>query len=281
MKHKIHFRSLGEKGPLYILLFGYGGSPRHWQSVAEHLSKNNRVIIPHLSSLYMSKDPLFFTVQVELVLQFIEDHFQNEIIRLAGVSYGGLLAWAMSLQKPSIFERVHLINPMLPSALDHVQIPELKFMLRVPFNFQALSLLLSTPMGKQFLKKTSAILGNDPERDLLRMDDLKGRKLIFVAQMIHHFSWILKNEDWSWWKTKSLSESQQRSPTELLVSEDDPLFSLQTYQSYFRQQKFDHLQVVKTGGHLLPLSTPQLVFESLNSEIANRNPNQEQNKKIA
>jgi len=263
VKHEIHYRIFGDKGPLHVLLFGYGGNPRHWLSIAEKLAVANRVVVPQLSSLYMSKDPLFFTVQVELILQFIENHFPNEIVQLSGVSYGGLLAWAMSLQRPLMFDRVHLINPLLPSALDHVQIPELKFMLRVPFNFQALALLLSNPIGKRFLKKTSAILGNDPDNDILRARELRGRKLLFVVQMIHHFSWILKNEDWSWWKQKSLSEKTQKVPTTLLVSEDDPLFSFQTYEKFNEEQKFSQFQSVPSGGHLLPLTQPQIVFEAL------------------
>lgn len=268
MKHEIHYRILGKQGPLYVLLFGYGGNPRHWLPIAENLSKKNRVVIPQLSPLYMSKDPLFFTVQVELVLQFIENHFPSEIVQLAGVSYGGLLAWAMSLQRPMLFDRVHLINPMLPSALDHVQISELKYMLRVPFNFQALTLLLSNPIGKRFLKKTSAILGNDPEGDILRVSNLSGRKLLFVVQMIHHFSWVLKNEDWSWWEKKSLNEKNSKAHTNLLVSEDDPLFSLATYQKFNQEQKFAQFHSIPQGGHLLPLSQPQVVFELLNGWTA-------------
>ncbi len=141
MKDKINFRSFGQSGPVCILLYGYGGKPQHWQAVAEKLALTHRVIVPHLSPVYTSRNPLFFTVQVELILQFIEAHFPNEPVHLSGVSYGGLLAWAMSIRRPSLFAKVDLVNPLLPSALDHVQVPELKYMLRVPFNPQTLALL--------------------------------------------------------------------------------------------------------------------------------------------
>lgn len=265
MKHNIQYRLLGERGPLHLLLYGYGGKPQHWQSVAEKLSATHRVVIPHLNSLYLSKDPLFFTVQVELILQFIEENFPDESAEVTGVSYGGLLSWGMSLQRPQLFTRVNLLNPMLPSALDHVQLSELKYMLRVPFNRQTLALLLATPIGKSFLKKTARILANETPESIERIAELKGRKLLFIVQMIHHFSWILKNEDWKWWLKKSLSAKTIKVPTRLLISEDDPLFSVQTYQNFHQQQQFAEMQIISSGGHLLPLSVADAVISFLNN----------------
>jgi len=262
MKHKIHHRVFGEKGPIYVLLHGYGGSPKHWAHMIHQLSPKNRVVVLNLGPVYLSTDPLFFTVQVELVLQFIEKHFPSEMVRVVGLSYGGLLAWAMSLQRPELFERVHLLNPLLPSTLDHVQIPELKYMLRVPFHFRTLAFLLSTPVGKIFLRKASVIFSDSPETNFQRIENLQGRKLLFVTQMIRHFSWIIRNEDWGWWLKKAVA-LKSRAHTEMTVSNDDPLFSLISYQKFETGQNFQKINIIQNAGHLISLTQPNEIVSLL------------------
>lgn len=260
IKHKVHFQMIGTSGPICVLLYGYGGNPRHWTAVAEQLSQTHRVVVPQLTSIYMSKDPLFFTVQVELILKFVEEHFRGEVIKLAGMSYGGLLAWAMSLQRPDLFERVYLVNPMLPNALSYVQIPELKYVLRIPFNFQALSILLASPIGKRFLSKTAIILGNESDSNSARIESLSGRKLFFISRMIHHFSWLMKNEDWNWWIKKSTAK-KSKNATRIIFSKNDPLFSEKVYKNFFDENGFLSFISLDTGGHLLSLSQPQKIAE--------------------
>ena len=259
MKHKIPYQIYGQQGPLYVLIYGYGGNPKQWSAVVEELSKENRVVVPQLNSIYMSKDPLFFTVQVELILKFIEENFADEMVNLVGVSYGGLLSWALSLQNPMLFTKVFLINPMLPSPLDHVKISELRFILRIPFNFQALSLLLATPMGKKFLSKTAMILGNESEDRVERIQNLSGRKLFFLTRLIHHFSWLIKNEDWRWWEKKSIGMQEKKCTTNLIISQDDPLFSVNSYENFHSLHQFSNFHVIPAGGHLLPISQPEKV----------------------
>lgn len=267
MKHKIPYQIYGQQGPLYVLIYGYGGNPKQWSSIVEELSKTNRVVVPQLNAIYMSKDPLFFTVQVELVLKFIEEHFAHEIINLVGVSYGGLLSWALSLQNPMLFSKVFLINPMLPAPLDHVKISELRFILRIPFNFQALSLLLATPMGKKFLSKTAMILGNESEDRAQRIQNLSGRKIFFITRLIHHFSWLIKNEDWRWWEKKSSDMQEKKCSTDLIISKDDPLFSVGAYEKFHLLNKFSSFHILPSGGHLLPISQPQKVCALISNSL--------------
>ncbi len=268
MKHKIPYQIYGQQGPLYVLIYGYGGNPKQWSAVVEGLSKTNRVVVPQLNSIYMSKDPLFFTVQVELILKFIAENFASEIVNLVGVSYGGLLSWALSLQNPMLFSKVFLINPMLPAPLDHVKISELRFILRIPFNFQALSLLLATPMGKKFLSKTAMILGNESEDRAQRIQNLSGRKIFFITRLIHHFSWLIKNEDWRWWEKKSSSMQGKKCATELIISKDDPLFSVNSYEKFYSLHQFSNFHVLPSGGHLLPISQPQEVCALISSPVS-------------
>ncbi len=67
---------------------------------------------------------------------------------------------------------------------------------------------------------------------------------------------------------KAVLEKNSKAHTNLLVSEDDPLFSLATYQKFNQEQKFAQFHSIPQGGHLLPLSQPQVVFELLNGWTA-------------
>ncbi len=114
---KIAFREVGS-GPPLILLHGYAGSVLHWDPVVENLKDNYRLIIPNLSHLFMGKEPLKFSEQVEQFARFVQENFPGQKLNFAGTSYGAALVWGMGLRHPECVAQTIFINPMPPAPVD-------------------------------------------------------------------------------------------------------------------------------------------------------------------
>lgn len=254
MYHKISHRQWGEQGPLLVLVHGFGGGPRQWELLVPQLSKKFRVVVVNMTHVYVSRNPLLFGLQVEIFNKYIKTHFGNEKIFLCGISYGGLLSWAASLRAPALYDELFLVNPMLPDPLRFVHKKEIRYLLRIPFTARTLSLLLSNPIGRIFLRKMETLFRDRSASKSRRIENLRGRKLYFIVQMIQIFSWILRQEDWSWWQ----KFNAKASPTSinLIVCEDDPLFSLQSFYDFSHAQEKCEMTVLEKGGHLVSLSEP-------------------------
>ncbi|WP_415062907.1 alpha/beta fold hydrolase [Bdellovibrio sp.] len=268
MSHKITFRERGQ-GPLLILLHGYGGSVHHWESIAESLSTQYRVVVPNLSHVYMSTDKLFFTVQVETLAKFIRETFPGERVSVAGLSYGGALTWGLASLHPHLVKKTVLINPMVTDPIKHFMPKELKFFFSVPLNLKSIYLMLSTPMGRAFLKRSAQIFRDERSEGVIAVEHLKGRKLQFVAHMIHHFSWILRSEDWSFWHQKLYNH---RGECRLVFDKEDLLFNQDAYRKFAMHIGCEDVIALTGAGHLAIKTRPemisQLIKEFLESTIA-------------
>ena len=259
MSHKITFRERGS-GPILLLLHGYGGSVHHWEAMACHLEKHYRVVIPNLTHIYMSSDKLFFTVQVEVLANFIKEHFPNEQVHVAGLSYGGALSWGLSTMHPNLVRKMVLINPMVTDPVKNFLPKELRFFFSIPVNLKSVYLMLSTPMGASFLKRAAQIFRDERSEGAVSVERLKGRKLQFVAHMIHHFAWILRSEDWQTWNKKLFN---YRGECRLIFDESDLLFNQQAYRSFAKHLGCEDLVVLKGAGHLAIKSQPDEVAHHL------------------
>lgn len=264
MAHKITFRERGQ-GPILILLHGFGGSVHHWESCAEELSKNYRVIVPNLSHLFMSTDRIFFTVQVESIAQFIKTNFPNEKVHIAGLSFGGALAWALSRQRPELIERLILINPVVPDPIPVFSLPELRYFFVMPMNSRAIYVLLSTPIGKAFLKRAAMIFRDERSGGVGRLDTLKGRRLLFVSHLIFNFSWMLRREDWFWWREKV---TKSEFPCLLIYDREDLLFSKEVYVKFAQDLRADKVIELNGAGHLAIKSRPELISRAIHNYLS-------------
>ncbi|QDK46276.1 alpha/beta hydrolase [Bdellovibrio sp. ZAP7] len=259
MSHKITFRERGQ-GPILILLHGYGGSVHHWETVASQLESQYRVIIPNLSHVYMSSDKLLFTVQVEVLARFIQEHFPNERVHLAGLSYGGALSWGLATQHPHLVHKMALINPMVTDPVKNFLPKELRFFFSIPLSLKSIYLMLSTPMGASFLKRAAQIFRDERSEGAVSVEHLKGRKLQFVAHMIHHFSWILRSEDWQFWNKKLF---KYRGDCRLIFDESDLLFNQDAYKKFAQHLGCEDMIVLQGAGHLAIKSQPEVVAQHL------------------
>ncbi|WP_413584837.1 alpha/beta fold hydrolase [Bdellovibrio sp. HCB274] len=239
-----------------ILLHGYGGSIHHWEAVASQMESHYRVIIPNLTHLYMSSDKLFFTVQVEVLAKFIQEHFPHQRVHLAGLSYGGALSWALATQHPHLVEKVALINPMVTDPVKNFLLKELRFFFSIPLNLKSIYVMLSTPMGTSFLKKAAHIFRDERAEGAISLERLRGRKLQLVAHMIHRFAWILRSEDWQTWNKKLF---HYRGECRLIFDDSDLLFNQDAYLKFAQHLGCEDLVILQGAGHIAIKSKPDIV----------------------
>lgn len=259
MTQKIAFRVKGE-GPLLILLHGYGGSVLHWNEIAENLSRDYTVVIPNLSHVYMDKNKALFSTQIKTVAEFIKIHFPQQKVKIAAISFGAAMAWGMSLQHNELIDEVVFINPLMPQPVSYFRLPELKYFFIVPLNIKSASLLLSTAIGKSFLKRAGKIFREETEEHIERIHDLRGKKLYFVAHMIAHFSWILRNEDWSEWESQLKKSSVFFSQkTCLIYDKEDLLFTQEGYEHFIRLLSLKNVHELIGAGHTAIKTRPEKI----------------------
>lgn len=257
MSHKITYRERGQ-GPLLILLHGYGGSVQHWDAIAQTLSSHYRVVVPNLAHIYMSSDKLFFTVQIEVLAKFIRETFPEEKVCVAGLSYGGALAWGLATQHPDLVKKTVLINPMVTDPVRFFLPKELKFFFSIPLNLKSVYLMLSTPMGRTFLKRAAQIFRDERSEGVTSVEHLKGRKLLFVAHMIHHFSWILRSEDWKFWHQKLFN---YRGECRLIFDKEDLLFDQEAYKRFAKHIGCEDIIPIEGAGHLAIKTRPDIISQ--------------------
>jgi len=261
---KIAYRERGQ-GEVLILLHGFGGSVLHWEEMASILSTQFRVIVPNLSHLFMGRN-LSFSQQIQIVGHFIKTHFPNDGVHVAGISYGAAIAWGLSVKHPELIKKAVFINPMPPQASDHINIPVLKYFFRLPLNVEMIYQFLRLPVGKIFLKKVAEVFRTERVDGIGRLDSLKGRKLMFVSQMIFNFSYMLRNEDWTSW-------SQQLNaillPTLMIYDGRDPLFKRSGYIRFASQIRCKELLEVTGAGHIAIQKEPVVISAAIESFIKN------------
>jgi pimeloyl-ACP methyl ester carboxylesterase len=107
---KIAFRESGSGHPL-LLLHGYAGSVLHWDHVVAGIGNHYQVIVPNLTHVFMGRNALTFSEQIEILAKFIKLNFPNKKIHLAGISYGGALVWGIALKYPELIAAWNVAPP--------------------------------------------------------------------------------------------------------------------------------------------------------------------------
>lgn len=248
MSYKLNHREIGE-GPILVLLHGFGGSVMHWDSVVENLKQDYRVVIPSISHLFLSQDKIFFSVQIEGIAKFLKENFPQQKINLAGTSYGGALAWALAVQYPDLVDQLVLINPMVPYPGKYFVPPEIRYFCVTPWTEKGIKMSLATPIGQAVIRKLIAAFRDERTLSHARSQGLAGKKLDFVAHLVHRFTWILHSEDWKVWEDK-ISKCLRKPISMLIFDEQDYLFSEPTYHAFAKTLGCVKVAATSGGGHL-------------------------------
>ena len=243
---KIAYRETGS-GQTLILLHGYAGSVLHWDQVVAGLGSQFHVVVPNLNHVFMGKETLSFSQQVDIVAKFIKFRFPQTKIHLAGISYGGALVWGVALKYPELIDKTVFINPMPPRPVSSFAIPVLKAIFNLPLNMKAIYMLLRTPVGKMFLRRASKVFRIERAEFWEHNHKLSGRKLMVVCQVIHRFSSILKNENWNLWIERLHSFVH---PSLLIYDYEDALFTPKTYHHFQELIGCDQVEEVHLAGHI-------------------------------
>ncbi len=266
MSTKITFRERGA-GPPLILLHGYGGSVHHWEHIAELLKDSYRVLVPNMSHLYMSTEMISLERQVDLLAEFIRQQCPHEQVSLAGMSYGGCLSWIMGLRHPELLSRLVLINPLVVNPVNAFALSEMKYFFSLPVNLKAMYFLLSTPFGKVFLKKAAQVFRDERSAGVVNVETLKGRKLQFVAHMISHFSWILRNANWTDWQRQM---KMARVETLMVFDCEDLLFKAESYREFAKSYHCERVIEMTGAGHTAIKSRPETIARAMRDFIGHR-----------
>lgn len=247
-------------GKLICLLHGYAGSVMHWDGVVHHLQAKYRVVVPNMGHLYMGKEPLPFTHQVDLLARFFLLNYPGEKVTLTGMSYGGALAWAFAAKYPQMVEDVILVNPLPPNAMDKFAAVFMKSFFKLPLTLASVRILLDTKPGQFFLRKTAEVFRIERAEFWERFHTLKGRKLDFVSHVIYRFHWLLKNENWKEWERQV---SQTTVPMCLIHSSDDPLFRPAVYDDLVQRLRISEVVTIDDAGHIPTIKKSLEVSEAI------------------
>lgn len=265
LSHGIQYKELGS-GPTVVLVHGYGGTIYDWDEVAAILSKNYRVIIPNLSSIYM--DPLravSFSQQVTVFREFLNlfKKSAKDTLYLVGGSYGAALCYAVAIEEQNLVDRVALLNPMPPFPKNQIRNPMIKLSMDISKLPAAVVLLLKSPAGRVGLKHIQKIFNvpwikSNAQKN--RLEKITTRKAKLIAHVLQRFTWINEVEDWAQWEKRL---GYLKTPVHIIWGSRDNLFVPGTYDRL--SEKFPSCEITKVEGgrHVLMIERPEEISRIL------------------
>jgi len=272
---KITARTSGS-GPKIILLHGYAGSVSHWREIVPKLEAHYTVVLLNYGPLYLGREAFSFTSQVKYLGEWISSQYPNEKVTVAGISFGGALAWGLGLKFPHLVDKTIFINPMMPAPGQQFHLTSMRLFFTIPLSRKSVYLFLSTSIGGKFLKTCASIFRLQSEEHASRLTSLEGKRRVLLAHLFNNFAWILKQEEWSHWHDRLMTWSH---PSLFIYDSEDPLFKAKAYFDLGQILKSSATLILPGAGHIAiqnaaePIAQAILDFtkkqkESLNSKSA-------------
>jgi pimeloyl-ACP methyl ester carboxylesterase len=264
--HTISFKDEGH-GPSLVLLHGYGGSPHDWEHLVAPLTKKYRVIVPNLSHLVLDPaDKVSFKMQIEILSEFLGRIFKDgETTHILASSYGGALAWGLSIYDPRRIDRLILLSPMPPNPIPRIRIANLRRVLQLGRWPQLLWLFFHTKWGRRVLPQIATHFNVGwLKKSSARFEKLSGRKIRLAVHVVQRFAWLTRRERWEFWNTRiRLVES----PVCLIWGSEDRLFMASEPERL--QSIFPHCRLhrIHGAGHLIAKESPTQVEAIIDSFI--------------
>jgi pimeloyl-ACP methyl ester carboxylesterase len=114
----VHYKTLGQGAPYFILLHGFGASLFSWHAVMEPLSQHGTVIAYDRPAFGLTERPVTWTgenpysseANVALLLGLM-DHFRIDKAILVGNSAGGTVSMQFALAYPDRVQALILVDP--------------------------------------------------------------------------------------------------------------------------------------------------------------------------
>lgn len=257
----IEYKELGQ-GPTLVLLHGFGGNQKQWEAVALAMAKSYRVIVPNLSRLLVGtatgdkQAALNFSGQVKALDKFLRSIDDGSGFHLAASSYGGALAWAVAITTGQMVQSLTLLCPMPPFPQNHFRSRYLRRILRLARLPSLLWIYLKTPFGRTGLTRLSEIF-QVPWLERKKINDLGSsptfRQLRLLTHVIHRFSRLIAEEDWSFWESRLGFINQ---PVCLIWGEQDRLYELDEPTRLLRLFNNGQLFHIEDTGHFSMTENP-------------------------
>lgn len=247
-------------GPKIILLHGYAGSVSHWREVATELEATHTVIVLNYGPLYLGREAFSFSSQVDQVGQWIEKNFPGEKVTLAGISFGGALAWGLGLKFPNLVEKTIFINPMMPAPGQQFLLTSMRLFFTIPLSRNSVHLFLSTKIGGKFLKTCAGIFRLQSEKDANRLMSLEGKRRLLLAHLFNNFAWILKQEHWAHWHDLL---SQWKHSSLFIYDSQDPLFKAEAYFNLAQRLRSKIVMDLPGAGHIAIQGAPAEIAKAI------------------
>ena len=116
--HKINWLRAGERGPIVLLIHGFGASVYHWRYIIPHLAQHCRVYALDCLGFGWSDKALVdyngygvWKKQIsDFIREVIQTSYPDEKVVLVGNSLGGYNSLATAAEYPDLVESVVLLN---------------------------------------------------------------------------------------------------------------------------------------------------------------------------
>ena len=110
---QVHYTDEG-KGQTVLMIHGFGGNYKNFQSLAEIMRDEYRVVRIDLPGFGLSDFPKEGYTDINQTytdyLQFIADTLHLDSIYVIGNSRGGAITWNMAIQQPELVQKIVLLN---------------------------------------------------------------------------------------------------------------------------------------------------------------------------
>lgn len=116
----VHYKTMGQGEPIFVLLHGFGASLYSWHDVMEPLSLYGTIIsfdrpafgLTERPMTWEAENPYSSQASVDLLLALLE-HFNVQKVILVGNSAGGTVSMQFTLQHPERVKALILVDPAI------------------------------------------------------------------------------------------------------------------------------------------------------------------------
>ena len=116
----VHYKTMGQGEPIFVLLHGFGASLYSWHDVMEPLSLYGTIIsfdrpafgLTERPMTWEAENPYSSQASVDLLLGLLE-HFNVQKVILVGNSAGGTISMQFTLQHPERVKALILVDPAI------------------------------------------------------------------------------------------------------------------------------------------------------------------------
>ena len=259
-------------GPPIVLLHGFGGSHHHWSEVVPLLAQHYTVIMPNLGALTLGSIQLTFGEQVEMLQDFKREIFSKYgAFNLAGISYGGALAWGMAFEDDGSIQNLILINPMPPNPMKHIQSSALKRLLWLGRVRSLLSLYMLLPFAYWDFHNVALDIRVEWVHRKPTLTQLFSRRQKMLFYLIQRFSWVVFSESWTPWLNKF---KHVKIPALIIHGGKDRIFREKQALWIKENLKYSRLIELPEANHMAIVSHPKEVFGAIHAYVKNPNGGQ-------